>query len=743
MSLKVWLPLNGTLENKGISNIVPTNVNATVNSSGKIGSCYNFAGSGQRIKMTNPITNGINSFSICTWFYMTAASEALFGARTSGSGAGLLCFLYADRILFDDGARLTCNYNVNNLLNSWHHIACVKTPTQKIIYIDGVSIGSQNTTATTANIKNEITIGNDTYESYTGNDLKGKLNDFRIYDHCLSAAEVREISQGLILHYKLDTGNNLLRRVPKTYSPTAYNAYSFNLTENLQAGQTYTFQFWNVDVSHSAKTAAQTGIGVYWGGGSVGLKTMLGTSYFTNGHADYLSFTITITSTQANGSGAANAWLNIYNSPGSADGTRSMNIGMWKVEKGNIGTPWCLASDEGTVIEDSSGYNHNGTCSSTIAISSDTARYNGSIVFNGTTDVITITNQGLNKILNSACTISFWTKHLSESGGRSIYFSAYNGSPFWCLEKNANGAFRYDWNGTPDQYSANNVIVDNVWQHLCLVREGTAKAHFYLNGVLNKTFTTATTDLTNLVDTWRIGKDTRSNDGTPFHGHMSDFRIYCTALDAAAVKQLYELGAKVDNKGNIHGYEFVEKNAPKIYKTGIIEHKEVRESQDISVSATTVTYTPAANTNNSCSGNINVDFSPYQDLGKDIIIMFECDIAWNNLAAGTGGTFGIVLQGTNRARADNSWKWEGTNYVTGGYNFTSQVTANKTGTLHRKVTNKIPASWFNTYNGSRIQFRTNYSNGSGTATISNIKVSLSPIFKIDKEHIQSNQLIEI
>ena len=52
MSLKIWLPLNGTLENKGVSNINIVNENATINTAGKIGSCYSFNGSGYRIHLS-------------------------------------------------------------------------------------------------------------------------------------------------------------------------------------------------------------------------------------------------------------------------------------------------------------------------------------------------------------------------------------------------------------------------------------------------------------------------------------------------------------------------------------------------------------------------------------------------------------------------------------------------------------------------------------------------------------------
>ena len=45
MSLRVWLPLNGTLDNQGLDDVTVINNGATVNNSGKIGKCYSFDGS--------------------------------------------------------------------------------------------------------------------------------------------------------------------------------------------------------------------------------------------------------------------------------------------------------------------------------------------------------------------------------------------------------------------------------------------------------------------------------------------------------------------------------------------------------------------------------------------------------------------------------------------------------------------------------------------------------------------------
>ena len=61
MALQIWLPLNGTLENKGCTDVTIVNNGATVNTAGKIGSCYSFDGSDDYISIVCPKLNSIFS----------------------------------------------------------------------------------------------------------------------------------------------------------------------------------------------------------------------------------------------------------------------------------------------------------------------------------------------------------------------------------------------------------------------------------------------------------------------------------------------------------------------------------------------------------------------------------------------------------------------------------------------------------------------------------------------------------
>jgi len=185
------------------------------------------------------------------------------------------------------------------------------------------------------------------------------------YNKSVAAQQAAEAAQGTAntVQENLDNlsigGRNYLRVSPKSYTPGNYNAYDLVLTEPLIAGQSYTLQLWDVDVSHTGKTAAQTGINIYYCGGSVTFGGWTGTNHFTDGHADHLSFTFTPTEANvghSNVTSAAIKFIRLYNSVPAADGTRFMSIGKWKLEKGNRGSDWTPAPEDGGAAIDSRLY---------------------------------------------------------------------------------------------------------------------------------------------------------------------------------------------------------------------------------------------------------------------------------------------------------------------------------------------------------------------------------------------------
>ena len=79
--------------------------------------------------------------------------------------------------------------------NIWTHCAITyENPICKV-YINGEVKAEYN------GVSNSSTFAYSTPLIY--NSSGRLLNDFRIYDHCLSAKEVKEISKGLVLHYQL------------------------------------------------------------------------------------------------------------------------------------------------------------------------------------------------------------------------------------------------------------------------------------------------------------------------------------------------------------------------------------------------------------------------------------------------------------------------------------------------------------------------------------------------------------
>lgn len=578
MSLQVWLPLDGDLHNQGLSNIQFINNGATVDTNGKIGKCYSFNGSSNTIYNRNVSIN-CNKLSICCWIYRNSSSSAEGYIASLNNGSGYIDTAIgldssnATTIVFVGGGNSTLRTTITS--DTWIHVAVTYDGQNVKGYINGQKIGEQaNTTILN---KSQLAIGcrcdsTNSFKYY----FPGKINDFRLYDHALSDKEVKEIAKGLVLHYKLDNnglGNpNLINNFdtsfisysdgPSTLFINQMNGGTQEIISNfngaikclhlhnlggngrqyrtlaIQAGKTYTI---------SADYYSDNAQGTAWRGElNGGNYSWLGANapYTTPGQWQRLSYTYN------NLTSDATIIFFIYCAKGQDCYVKNI-----KIEEGLTTTPWNSGDWFNNKIYDSSGYQYNGTIIESLFYSNDTARYSSATIFDGNTSGILIKNLPLSDIINTAVTYSFWIKPQSENGARSVYFSSYS-SISWSIEKTTGNKLRLYWNGSPDE-TTSAIIKDGEWQHIAITKNGTNDIKVYLNGEWVWTSAAAHNNLT-FPTTYRIGRDTRSGDGTPYHGLMSDFRIYATALSADDIKELYNTSASIDNKGNVYAREVVE-----------------------------------------------------------------------------------------------------------------------------------------------------------------------------------------
>ena len=203
MSLQLWLPFRfytGKI-NKGLSNI---ELSGSLNGvgTGKLGWCAKFTNNpSSKLYANTNIFNYTGSFSFCTWIRRDDVSTYPQCVFSVGGRYGII-------IQEDNKIRPWCKnleYPKSCPHGEWHHIAFTASGNEFKIYLDGKLSTKVSESSPTADSYEEsrLTIGwghnatdGDIYPFY------GSLNDLRIYDHCLSAKEVKEISKGLVIHNK-------------------------------------------------------------------------------------------------------------------------------------------------------------------------------------------------------------------------------------------------------------------------------------------------------------------------------------------------------------------------------------------------------------------------------------------------------------------------------------------------------------------------------------------------------------
>jgi len=163
--------------------------------------CLSFDGNDDKVTKI-PFNNAkINMTSaggtVAFWFFIAAEpSNHKYFMSFDGSDRNVIRYYSATKkvnfiLLESSGVWKNAYSNVAVEFNKWHHVVCVWTETEHIVYLDGVA---GTPTARTASDFDWDKLYVGTREDMGATDfLEGKMDDIRIYNRALSATEVSHL----------------------------------------------------------------------------------------------------------------------------------------------------------------------------------------------------------------------------------------------------------------------------------------------------------------------------------------------------------------------------------------------------------------------------------------------------------------------------------------------------------------------------------------------------------------------
>ena len=606
MSLLVWLPMTKDLSDQGLGGCTITNDGATLDNNGKLGKCYNFDGTNDRI-----LVSGLNKpkdITIAFWLKRNATTNTRQFLFTAWSGVSIeltTTNTIFGKVTFSSGEGGSASGGTITADTGWVHVCYTfEDGVGGKIYINGQLKASGDTT-------NSINWGSTT-SGYIGNYsniyLNGKLNDFRIYNHALSPREIEILSRGLVCHYPLcgngRSGDNLLpytavntanqALLATNYSSTwsamtietidGYACYKYPKDKSstwfatgrwggyLKANTTYTYSAWIYFTASSSTSFNFTSLGhfqVYNSNSTASDKAHEDVAEAriyepsTIPKNTWTKIRITFTTNSL-----ANSVFQVYPRYNIGANVGDLYFRDMKLEETDHVTPWMPNSADteytamgynSTTEYDVSGYGNNMTKTGTITYTSDSARYSvASHFINGS--YIIATKNCPDYLPTDGVTVNLWVKpttwanpiSCTESGGwnfegSTIQFVCYiSGVGYKAAVSGVTGAS----------------LQDGKWHMLTGTYDRIAQeVKIYVDGILKTTTATGSSNSIGYASN-RLVISGEAGGGTPassaFVGEESDVRIYATALSATQVAELYNTAVSVANNGTLMGYELVE-----------------------------------------------------------------------------------------------------------------------------------------------------------------------------------------
>lgn len=738
---------------------------------GRTGKCATFNNNAGNCiaNSTTEFNYTVEDFSWCMWLKKDFASKtanamyAFTVGRADAGGYGYgLGVLSSAQIIFQFG---TSSWAIDCPDNEWHHFAFTRKGTAIKIYRDGALITSATFGGTLPTYSDGNGPGVGCFH-YTGNiyPLIGAISDFRIYNHTLSAKEVYELSRALIVHYPLSAPGNAQANLL---------AWTKNYTESTPLVHTSASKDGMKYLGNDSLITVTPGKDYYIQVKSTGIPGTHGGNTGTDRFTIFLYQRNQGTSKAIGGYDAApnlgknNIYINDpdrqlyvwkWTAPSNAqditlctnsysDGTTAVTLKFWdfKIEEGtytsyvpskNSAQYGELGYGTGTV-RDATGRGIDLSYSSASPeFITGSPRYATALNFNQQTYAY---RDSFGHVLSNI-TIAFWFRPISNNNAEHFLFGMFS---TW--RSNGTGMYHrvntsvYPLRFKSDAESADKMIEHtytlNAWQHVAIVYDGTT-IKYYVNAVLAHSITYGSNGTCTLGNIY-LGNSMYNNHpaSETDDSAMSDFRLYGTALTADDVKYLYETSAAIDNNGDMFADSFEETEMlPRVGKEGLVYGKNLSESGgtvcaytgtakgNMDPNMSSWSYTPSADTNNSCMAGFY-----FERIDGIYNYRITLVVTWSGFTdiSTTSTNFFAGFQGAT-VKLDGSGVWSG------GCNINSQLGAQgNLGTLAKGAASgtrlydtsfTVPAAWDGTYKGQFVGIRTNYSNGTGTWTISKVRV---------------------
>ncbi len=570
MSLQVWLPLNGDLHNQGLNNATVTNNSATVDNNGKIGKCYSFNGTTSRLSLSS-LTLSF-PLSICAWVKFNNAidtnTEYIFSYNTDSggtSGHNIGFGLYGGKLSIWHGGKVN-SYNINLSNNIWYHVTAVVTSSDYKLYLNGVEILSASYTHSDVSSK-WITLGARSNSSTGGVGaalyfFNGYLNDARFYNHALSLKEVKEISKGLVLHYQLNQPNqnlipqSIYKEDPWLSAIQAQEIYQEKLAYRLRNNTLYSKTgsgqntiFPNI----TFKENTQYTLSVDWRD-DYRTDNKNSSLYFRFQYSDGSTATQIISPSYTvkewrHASMTSTSGKTVSKITTTYGNGGELYIANLKLEEGTLNTKFSYKEN---IIEDSSGYNNNGTIIGTLKAITANPKYNTATNFLTSSAI----NCGRGGMITDSITVNIWAKYSSYSN-----LTSCTEGGGWNFENNSGLTFPVYISGigyihidASSRPAVSNYA--NTWHMFTGVYDRIGQqVKLYIDGILIGTGAVSSPNqiaYNNSNVIWLNAEATGSNT-TGSYGNekqIGDFRIYATALSAEDIKELYNTSKLIDSQGN-------------------------------------------------------------------------------------------------------------------------------------------------------------------------------------------------